>query len=102
MRQGFFATAALALGTVLASGCSTLEVNTDYAPGTDFGKYKTFTIKRGTAATSSSSPTSRAAPHRPAGPPPHTPLAARRSPSPCLRACSREPVRNPSGTRPGT
>jgi len=49
MRQGFFATAALALGTVLASGCSTLEVNTDYAPGTDFGKYKTFTIKRGTA-----------------------------------------------------
>ena len=30
-----------------AFGCSTLEINTDYAPGTDFSKYKTFTLKEG-------------------------------------------------------
>jgi len=36
------------LAFVAASfGCSTLEINTDYAPGTDFSKYKTFTIKQG-------------------------------------------------------
>lgn len=38
------ATLALALA---AFGCSTLEVNTDYAPGTDFSSYKTFTLKQG-------------------------------------------------------
>ncbi len=32
---------------VAAFGCSTLEINTDYAPGTDFSKYKTFTLKEG-------------------------------------------------------
>jgi hypothetical protein len=34
---------------VAAVACSTLEVNTDYAPGTDFSKYKTFTLKQGSA-----------------------------------------------------
>jgi hypothetical protein len=38
------ATLALALA---AFGCSTLETSTDYAPGTDFSKYKTFTLKQG-------------------------------------------------------
>ena len=38
--------ATLAL-VVAAFGCSTLEISTDYAPGTDFSKYKTFTIKQG-------------------------------------------------------
>jgi hypothetical protein len=38
--------AALAL-VVAAFGCSTLEISTDYAPGTDFSKYKTFTIRQG-------------------------------------------------------
>lgn len=33
---------------VAVLGCSTLVVNTDYSPGTDFSKYKTFTIKKGT------------------------------------------------------
>lgn len=32
---------------VAAFGCSTLEISTDYAPGTDFSKYKTFTLKQG-------------------------------------------------------
>jgi hypothetical protein len=41
--------ATLAL-VVAAFGCSTLEISTDYAPGTDFSKYKTFTIKQGEAA----------------------------------------------------
>lgn len=37
-----------ALATVVAAlGCSTLQISTDYAPGTDFSKYKTFTIKEG-------------------------------------------------------
>lgn len=36
--------AALAAATV---ACSTLEVTTDYEPGTDFGKYRTFAIKEG-------------------------------------------------------
>jgi hypothetical protein len=35
---------------ITAVACSTLEVNTDYAPGTDFSKYKTFTLKKGSAA----------------------------------------------------
>lgn len=30
-----------------AVGCSTLQISTDYAPGTDFSKYRTFTIKEG-------------------------------------------------------
>ena len=30
--------------------CSTLEINTDYDPGTDFSKYKTFTLKHGEKA----------------------------------------------------
>ena len=34
---------------VAAMGCSTLQVNTDYAPGTDFTRYKSFTLKRGEA-----------------------------------------------------
>ena len=34
----------------LAVGCSTLQVNTDYAPGTDFSKYKTFTMVAPTSA----------------------------------------------------
>lgn len=38
--------AALAL-VVVALGCSTLQISTDYAPGTDFSKYQTFTIKEG-------------------------------------------------------
>ena len=38
--------ATLAL-VVAAFGCSTLEISTDYAPGTDFSKYKTFTVKAG-------------------------------------------------------
>ncbi len=38
--------ATLALA-VAAFGCSTLEISTDYAPGTDFSKYKTFSIKEG-------------------------------------------------------
>jgi hypothetical protein len=33
-----------------AAACSTLQVDTDYAPGTDFSKYKTFTLKHGAAA----------------------------------------------------
>jgi hypothetical protein len=32
---------------VAALGCSTLKISTDYAPGTDFSKYKTFTLKQG-------------------------------------------------------
>ncbi|MBK9063625.1 MAG: DUF4136 domain-containing protein [Acidobacteria bacterium] len=46
MKLSRFATLVLA---VTAVACSTLEVNTDYAPGTDFSKYKTFTLKAGTA-----------------------------------------------------
>lgn len=30
-----------------AFACSTLQISTDYAPGTDFSKYETFTIKQG-------------------------------------------------------
>ena len=41
--------ATLAL-VVAAFGCSTLEISTDYAPGTDFSKYKTFTLKPGAPA----------------------------------------------------
>ena len=33
-----------------AVACSTLQVSTDYAPGTDFTKYKTFTLKHGAPA----------------------------------------------------
>lgn len=32
-----------------AVACSTLQVSVDYAPGTDFTKYKTFTLKHGAA-----------------------------------------------------
>jgi len=42
---------ALAAGVVVAAvtlGCATLKVNTDYPPGTDFSKYKSFSIKKGT------------------------------------------------------
>lgn len=35
--------AALALGL---AACSTLELNTDYTPGTDFGKYRTFEFRK--------------------------------------------------------
>jgi hypothetical protein len=49
MKQRFSAAGAIAALAILATGCSTLEVNTDYAPGTDFAKYKTFTIKHGSA-----------------------------------------------------
>ena len=41
------ATLALAVSVI---ACSTLVVNTDYAPGTDFSKYKTFTLKPGAKA----------------------------------------------------
>lgn len=44
MNLNRIAAVALALGL---AGCSTLQVSTDYAPGTDFAKYKTFRIKRG-------------------------------------------------------
>ena len=47
MKLSRFATLVLA---VTAAACSTLEVNTDYAPGTDFSKYQTFTIKHGAAS----------------------------------------------------
>jgi hypothetical protein len=47
MKLTRFATLALAITAV---ACSTLEVNTDYAPGTDFTKYQTFTIKHGAAS----------------------------------------------------
>ncbi len=40
--------AILALAVTVVA-CSTLQINTDYAPGTDFSKYKTFTIKHGKA-----------------------------------------------------
>jgi len=44
--------ARLALLTLAAAAvaCSTLQVDTDYAPGTDFSKYRTFTLKHGAAA----------------------------------------------------
>jgi hypothetical protein len=32
---------------VALGGCSSLRVSTDYAPGTDFSQYKTFTVKPG-------------------------------------------------------
>jgi len=38
---------ALAATTV---ACSTLQVNTDYDPTTNFGKYTTFSVKKGTGA----------------------------------------------------
>jgi hypothetical protein len=44
MKLARIATLALA---VAAFGCSTLEISTDYAPGTDFSAYKTFTLKQG-------------------------------------------------------
>ena len=36
--------AAIALG---AASCSTMEMNTDYVPGTDFSSYRTFTFREG-------------------------------------------------------
>lgn len=42
--------ATLSLAVTLIACSSTLQVNTDYAPGTDFSKYKTFTVKHGAAA----------------------------------------------------
>jgi len=47
MKMTRLATIALA---ITAIACSTLQVTTDYAPGTDFSKYKTFTLKPGAAA----------------------------------------------------
>ena len=47
MKLARLATVVLAVAAV---GCSTLEISTDYAPGTDFSKYKTFTIKQGNPA----------------------------------------------------
>jgi hypothetical protein len=44
MRISLALVAALALGT---TACSSLELNTDYNPGTDFSKYKSFSIKEG-------------------------------------------------------
>jgi hypothetical protein len=46
MKISRLATLALA---VTAVACSTLEVTTDYAPGTDFSKYRSFTLKPGAA-----------------------------------------------------
>lgn len=37
----------LAALAALTVACSTLEVNTDYEPGTDFARYKTFAFKEG-------------------------------------------------------
>ena len=45
MKMIRFAAVTLAAAAV---ACSTLQVTTDYAPGTDFSKYKTFTLKAGT------------------------------------------------------
>ena len=47
MKMTRLATIALA---ITAIACSTLQVTTDYAPGTDLSKYKTFTLKPGAAA----------------------------------------------------
>jgi hypothetical protein len=44
MNLNKIAVVALVLGL---AGCSTLQISTDYAPGTDFAKYKSFKIKRG-------------------------------------------------------
>lgn len=46
MKLSRLATLVLAIGAV---ACSTLQVTTDYAPGTDFSKYRTFTVKPGAA-----------------------------------------------------
>jgi hypothetical protein len=44
MRIALALAAALALGT---AGCSTLELSSDYNPGTDFAKYRTFSFREG-------------------------------------------------------
>ena len=44
-----FKKVAICVLAIAAMGCSTLQVSSDYAPGTDFSKYKSFTIKRGEA-----------------------------------------------------
>ena len=44
MRIASALAAALALGM---AACSTLELNTDYNPGTDFSKYKSFSFREG-------------------------------------------------------
>jgi hypothetical protein len=49
MRLNRIATIASVALVAGAIGCSTLQVNSDYAPGTDFSKYKSFSIKRGEA-----------------------------------------------------
>ena len=46
----------LAVG--LVAGCSSLRVNTDFAEGTDFSKFKTFRYKESTNSIASSSPLS--------------------------------------------
>ena len=48
MKLSRLVTLAFALTAVACA--STLQVTTDYAPGTDFSKYKTFTLKHGAAA----------------------------------------------------
>ena len=47
MKLSRLSTLVLAIGAV---ACSTLQVTTDYAPGTDFSQYRTFTLKAGSAA----------------------------------------------------
>ncbi len=47
MKLARLALVALAATTV---ACSTLEINTDFDPGTDFSKYKTFSLKHGEKA----------------------------------------------------
>lgn len=49
MRPNRFLTAALAALAAVTVACSTLEVNTDYEPGTDFARYKTYAFKEGAA-----------------------------------------------------
>jgi hypothetical protein len=44
-----FRKVAICILAITALGCSTLQVNTDYAPGTDFSRSKTFTLKKGEA-----------------------------------------------------
>ncbi len=47
MRTNRLLTVALVALATLTVACSTLEVTTDYEPGTDFGKYETFAFKEG-------------------------------------------------------
>ena len=47
MKTGMTA-ALVVVAASLAAGCSTLQVQSDYDPAVDFGKYRTYTFKDGT------------------------------------------------------